>query len=140
MHLHALASSLILSQVDIQQIVIPTNDQFVLIQLDTSQVAGLPLNLHAYLVPGSLQTLPDLGLPLGTTSTDMIWFYTHTCSLNRIIDVFRIGAHQQLWFRMAALRATFSSVRDRVEAVGASKWSERAKKIHMTPGKCKSLQ
>lgn len=55
----------------IQQIVIPTNDQFVLIQLDTSQVAGLPLNLHAYLVPGSLQTLPDLGLPLGTRSTDM---------------------------------------------------------------------
>jgi len=41
---------------------------------------------------------------------------------------------------MAALRATFSSVRDRVEAVGASKRSERAKKIHMTPGKFKSLQ
>jgi len=41
---------------------------------------------------------------------------------------------------MAALRATFSSVRDRVEAVGASKRSERAKKIHMTPGKFKSLK
>ena len=83
MHLHALASSLILSQVNYT-----ANNLSVLIQLDTSQVAGLPLNLHAYLVPGSLQTLPDLDLPLAVESPTVKSreFYLH----DDVIDVLHV--------------------------------------------------